>query len=408
MEAEREQLLALTQEAQKASEGANRLKDEFLITLSHELRTPLTSILGWSAMLAGAKLDSATSQNAIEIIRRNAKIQVTMIDDLLDVSRIITGKLRLSVQSVALADIIIAAVESVRPAAEAKGICLELQIGSQAAEVSGDPDRLQQVIWNLASNAIKFTPTGGRVTIRLEHLESHVEIIVTDTGKGIAAEFLPHVFDRFRQADATTTRAFGGLGLGLAIVRQLVELHGGTARVESAGEGQGATFAISLPLVAVRGGAHDAERRAHSQAISSAEFDCTPELEGVRVLVVDDEADTRKLLQIILEECKMLVRAVPSAAEALEALSEDTFDVLVCDIGMPEEDGYTLIEKVRAFGREQGGAYSSSGAHSVHARRRPHPRTTLRLPDSCVEANQPQRIHCHSRHPRRTLWDHRG
>ncbi|MDQ3685751.1 MAG: hybrid sensor histidine kinase/response regulator, partial [Acidobacteriota bacterium] len=249
-------------------------------------------------------------------------------------------------------------VDGVRPAAEAKGIRLQLQLDSRAGQVSGDPARLQQVAWNLVSNAIKFTPKGGRVMVRLERVESHVEITVSDTGKGIAPEFLPHVFDRFRQADATSTRAHGGLGLGLAIVRQLVELHGGAVRVESAGVGHGATFAVSLPLAAARGAADDADdvEGVHREAFISSGFDCPSHLEGLRVLVVDDEADARELLQSILEGCGARVRTANSAAAALEAMTEDVFDALISDIGMPEEDGYSLIAKVRALGKERGGS----------------------------------------------------
>jgi PAS domain S-box-containing protein len=352
-ENERNELLARTLRAQGVAEGANRLKDEFLATLSHELRTPLTAIVGWADMLVEPRLDPIQAVHGIEVIRRNAQAQVKMIDDLLDVSRIITGKLRLTVQPVDLGTIIMAAVDSERLAAEAKEIRLQLQLDSPSGQVSGDPDRLQQVIWNLVSNAIKFTPKGGRVLVRLERVNSHVEITVADTGKGIALEFLPRVFDRFRQEDATTTRTFGGLGLGLAIVRQLAELHGGTVQVDSAGEGQGSTFTVSLPLLAVRGSASDAEHL-HSP-IALTEFDWTPQLEGVRVLVVDDEVDTRELLQVILEGRKAQVRTASSAAAALEALAEETFDVLISDIGMPEEDGYALIAKVRALDKERGG-----------------------------------------------------
>jgi len=357
MEDEREQLLASAQAAQAVAEGANRLKDEFLATLSHELRTPLTAIVGWSDLLGNPKLNASDSLRAIENIRRNAWIQVQMIDDLLDVSRIITGKLRLSVQPVDLGTIIIAAVDGLRPAAEAKEISLQLQLDFPAGQVTGDPDRLQQVVWNLVSNAIKFTPKGGRVMVRLERVESHVEVTVSDTGRGIAPEFLPHVFDRFRQADATSTRAHGGLGLGLAIVRQLVELHGGAVRVESTGEGHGATFAVSLPLAAARA-ADDADdvEGVHPQAFISSGFDCPSHLEGLRVLVVDDEADARELLQSILESCGARVRTASSAAAALEAMTEDVFDALISDIGMPEEDGYSLIAKVRALGKERGGS----------------------------------------------------
>ncbi|HEX7175562.1 MAG TPA: ATP-binding protein, partial [Pyrinomonadaceae bacterium] len=354
LEAEREQLLIRARESQAAAEGANRLKDEFLATLSHELRTPLTAIVGWAGMLGNPQLDPAASLRAIEVIRRNARIQVQMVDDLLDVSRIITGKLRLSVQPVDLGAIIIAAVDGLRPAAEAREIRLQLQLDSPAGQVSGDPDRLQQVAWNLISNAIKFTPRGGRVLLRLERVESQVEITISDTGKGISSEFLPHVFDRFRQADSTYTRAHGGLGLGLAIVRQLVELHGGTVRAESAGEGQGATFTVSLPLAAVRGATNKPDG-VSQQALTSPELDCPPQLGGLRVLVVDDETETLEMLRFMLEGCQAHVSTASSVAAALEAIKAEAFDVLITDIGMPEEDGYSLIAKVRALEKERGG-----------------------------------------------------
>ncbi|MFN2493425.1 MAG: ATP-binding protein, partial [Pyrinomonadaceae bacterium] len=336
------------------AERANHLKDEFLATLSHELRTPLTAIVGWAQMLGNPKLDAADSRRAIEVIRRNARMQVQMVEDLLDVSRIITGKLRLSVQPVDLGTIIIAAVDGLRPAAEAKAISLQLQLDSPAGQVSGDPDRLQQVAWNLVSNAIKFTPKDGRVSIVLQRIDSHVEVTVSDTGLGIAPQFLPHVFDRFRQADSTTTRAFGGLGLGLAIVRQLVELHGGTVRVDSEGEGLGSTFTVSLPLMAVRSKV-SLPGGTHQQDFNLAEFECPAELNGLRVLVVDDEVDSCEMLEFILEGCGAQVKTTRSAAAALEAMAEDTFDVLISDIGMPNEDGYSLIAKVRALTKERGG-----------------------------------------------------
>ncbi|HLL77568.1 MAG TPA: PAS domain S-box protein [Pyrinomonadaceae bacterium] len=353
-EAERERLLADAQAAKAEAERANRLKDEFLATLSHELRTPLTAIVGWSEMLGKSQLDPVTSQRAVEVIRRNARMQVQMIDDLLDVSRIVTGKLRMTVQPVDLGSVIIAAVEGLRPAAEAKEIRFQLQLDSPAGQVSGDPDRLQQVAWNLVSNAIKFTPRGGRVLVRLERVRSQVEVAVSDTGRGIAPEFLSHVFERFRQADATTTRVYGGLGLGLSIVRQLVELHGGTVRVESAGEGQGSTFTVSLPLAAVRGAAEDAGA-VRPQSFTPSDFACPPQLGGLRVLVADDEEDTCEVLQAIIESCGARVRTVNSAAAALRAMEEESFDVLISDIGMPEEDGYSLIAKVRALDTERGG-----------------------------------------------------
>jgi signal transduction histidine kinase/ActR/RegA family two-component response regulator len=352
-------------ELTETAERANRLKDDFLATLSHELRTPLTAIIGWSEMLGNPRLDPVTSLRAIEVIRRNARIQLQMVDDLLDVSRIIIGKLRLTVQPVDLATIAIAAVDGLRPAAEAKEIRLQLQLDAPAGQVSGDPDRLQQVAWNLISNAIKFTPRGGRVIVSLAHVASHVEMTVSDTGKGIAPEFLPHVFDRFRQADATTTRAFGGLGLGLAIVRQLVELHGGTVRVDSAGVGLGATFTVSLPVrnssaVSDTGSARQPE-------FKPSELECPPELNGLRVLVVDDEADTRELLQIILEGCGAQVKTAGSAATALEAVKDEVFDVLISDIGMPEEDGYSLLAKVRALCKERWGKVPAAAALTAYA-----------------------------------------
>jgi len=342
-------------ELTETAERANRLKDEFLATLSHELRTPLTAIVGWAEMLGNPQLDRVTSLRAIEVIRRNARMQVQMVDDLLDVSRIITGKLRLSVQPVDLGTIIIAAVDGLRPAAEAREIRLQLQLDAPAGQVSGDPDRLQQVAWNLLSNAIKFTPKGGGVIVRLERVGSHLELTVSDTGKGIAKDFLPHVFDRFRQADATTTRAFGGLGLGLAIVRQLVELHGGTVRVDSEGESLGSTFTVSLPLAAMRGAVSDTGSALEQPEFKLPELECPPELNGIRVLVVDDEADTCELLQFILEGCGAQVKTASSAAAALEAVAEEVFDVLISDIGMPDEDGYSLIAKVRALSKERGG-----------------------------------------------------
>ncbi|MDT5270216.1 MAG: hypothetical protein QOH49_2402 [Acidobacteriota bacterium] len=353
-------------ELTETAERANRLKDDFLATLSHELRTPLTAIVGWSEILRNPKLDPATALRAIEIIRRNARMQAQLVDDLLDVSRIIIGKLRLSVQPVDLGTVIIATVDGLRPAAEAREIRLQLQLDAPAGQVSGDPDRLQQVAWNLISNAIKFTPQGGSVVISLARVESHVEVTVSDTGIGIAPEFLPHVFDRFRQADATTTRAFGGLGLGLSIVRQLVELHGGTVRVGSEGEGLGATFTVSLPLMAARSAVSDTGS-AQQPEFKSPEFECPPELNGLRVLVVDDEADTCEVLQFILEGCGARVKTAGSAAAALEAVAEEVFDVLISDIGMPDEDGYSLIAKVRALGKERGGKVPAAAALTAYA-----------------------------------------
>jgi CheY-like chemotaxis protein len=323
-------------ELTETAERADRLKNEFLATLSHELRTPLTMIVGWSEMLGSPKLDPVTALRAIEVIRRNARMQIQMVDDLLDVSRIITGKLRLNVQ-----------------------------LDAPGGQVSGDPDRLQQVAWNLISNAIKFTPKGGRVLVRQERVESHVELTVSDTGLGIATDFLPHVFDRFRQADATSTRAFGGLGLGLAIVRQLVELHGGVVRVHSAGEGQGSTFTVNLPLLATRS-AIAGSALVEGGEFKLPEFECPPPLDGLRVLVVDDEPDTCELLQFILEGCGARVKTASSAAAALEAVAEEVFDVLISDIGMPDEDGYSLIARVRALGKEHGGKVPAAAALTAY------------------------------------------
>jgi signal transduction histidine kinase/ActR/RegA family two-component response regulator len=332
------------------AEAANRTKDEFLATMSHELRTPMTAILGWAQMLRSNTLNEADFERALEIVERNAQAQNKLIEDLLDISRIITGKLRLDVRPVDLAGVAAAVVEALRPTAEVKAIRLQSLLDPQAGPVSGDADRLQQVIWNLLSNAIKFTPKGGRVQVRLERVNSHVEIVVSDSGKGIGAEFLPYVFERFRQADSTSTRKHGGMGLGLSIVRQLVELHGGTVGVESAGAGQGATFIVQLPLMVMhRQPSPAADARRHPTAGGNGlSYDCPPSLKGLRVLVVDDEPDTRRLLRTVLEQCGSEVTTAGSAAEAIAAFIQSKPDILISDIGMPEEDGYELIGKLRA------------------------------------------------------------
>lgn len=356
--------------ALKQAEDANRMKDEFLATLSHELRTPLTSILGWARMLGNGQLDEVNTARALETIQRNAKAQSQLIEDILDVSRVITGKLRLEVQPVDLTALIESSMDAVLPAAEAKGIRLQRVLDSGASMVSGDPARLQQVTWNLLSNAIKFTSRGGRVQVKLERINSHVEIIVTDDGQGISPDVLPFIFERFRQADSTTTRTHGGLGLGLAIVRHLVEMHGGTVEVESLGEGHGSTFTVKLPLVAVRSlnvrRASDAER-VHPTASNGSPFNCPPELDGLRLLVVDDEEDTRVVLKMVLEKCGASVITASTAREALAALKETRPDVLISDLGMPEEDGYALIKKVRALSEEDGGN-TPSAALTAYAR----------------------------------------
>ena len=357
-EEEREGLLKRERQARREAEEANRLKDEFLATVSHELRTPLTAILGWSRMLLSGVIDAAGNARALETIDRNARAQAQIIEDILDISRIITGKLRLDIRQVEPGAVIEAAVDAVRPAAEARNVRLQMLLDPQAGPVSGDADRLQQVVWNLLSNAVKFTPKGGRVQVKLERVNSHVEIAVSDTGQGISADFAPFVFDRFRQGDGSTTRRHGGLGLGLAIVRQLVELHGGTVTVASPGEGKGATFTVSLPLSIVHSTSvpvGTTQERVHPKVGGRVAFDCPPVLENLRVLVVDDEADARELLTAVLTLCKAEVLTVATAAEALTALERHRPDVLVSDIGMPEVDGFELIRKVRALPREKGG-----------------------------------------------------
>jgi len=341
--------------ARRQSEEANRLKDEFLATVSHELRTPLTAILGWAHMLrTGQYAFDRRAGAALETIERNARAQAQIIDDLLDVSRIITGKLRLDVRAVEPDSFIDAAVEAVRPAAEAKGVRVQKLMDAGLASVSGDPVRLQQVVWNLLSNAIKFTPSGGRVQVRMERAGSHIEIAVSDTGIGIAPDFLPHVFDRFRQADGRTTRRHGGLGLGLAIVRHLVELHGGTVRAESEGEGHGSTFTVTLPAAPVY--TSEQARRVQPAARETLPFfECPDRLDGLRVLVVDDEPDARELLKAGLGHCGARVTEAASAAEALASVEGAPPDLLISDIGMPGEDGYSLIRKVRSLPAERGG-----------------------------------------------------
>jgi PAS domain S-box-containing protein len=368
---ERAHILERERQARLEAEQANRAKDEFLAVLSHELRTPLTSILGWSRLLLGDQLKEADRERALNTIQRNAHLQSQLIDDILDVSRIITGKLRLEVRPVELSFVIEAAIESVLPAAEAKQIRLQRVLDSGTSFVSGDPNRLQQVVWNLLTNAIKFTPRNGRVQVRLERVDSHVELIVTDTGPGIKPEALPFIFDRFRQADSTTTRRHGGLGLGLAIVRHLVEMHGGTVEVESDGNGSGATFTVKLPLIATRSTSVMSDKRKESvhptASTSGVNFDCPPELEGLHVLVVDDEEDTRFLVSSILEQCSARVSTASSAAEGLAAVKRLRPDVLLSDLGMPVEDGYSLITKVRALPPEEGGR-TPAAALTAYAR----------------------------------------
>jgi PAS domain S-box-containing protein len=359
---DRARLYEAEQKARIQAEEANRTKDEFLATVSHELRTPLNAIVGWCGMLRSGKLDQPTVDRAIEIVDRNAKVQAQLIEDILDVSRIITGKLGLDVRPVELAQIIEAAVDAVRLAAEAKGIRLQSLLDPRTDPVSGDPNRLQQIVWNLLSNAVKFTPKGGQVQIQLRAIDSRVEIIVSDTGQGISNEFLPYVFEQFRQADSATTRRFGGLGLGLAIVRHLVELHGGTIHAESAGEGQGATFTVRLPVMI------GTERANEPEELSAGRNAVTRlSLSGLRVLAVDDEADARELLTAMLSKCDVQVRATASATEALEVLADWQPDVLISDIEMPDIDGYSLIRQVRKLEAHRGGQIPAV-ALTAHAR----------------------------------------
>ncbi|HKQ05528.1 MAG TPA: PAS domain S-box protein [Blastocatellia bacterium] len=340
--------------ARAEAENANRAKDEFLATVSHELRTPLNAIVGWSHMLRTRTFDAATTARALETIERNAKAQAQIVEDILDVSRIITGKLRLEVQPVDLAAIIDAALDSVRPAAEAKGIRLQAVLDPHAGPVSGDASRLQQVVWNLLSNAVKFTPRGGRIQVRLERADSQVEIVVADTGQGITPALLPYVFDRFRQGDSTSTRLHGGLGLGLAIVRHLVELHGGTVTAESSGEGQGSTFRVRMPLLPLHAGRDDSESVTPG-AHAASPLQKAPELTGLKVLVVEDESDSRTLLQTMIEQFGAEVKVCASSAEAFAAFHEWLPDVLVSDIEMPGEDGYQMIRRIRELAPERGG-----------------------------------------------------
>ena len=343
-------LLKLERSAREAAEESNRLKDEFLATVSHELRTPLTAILGWARMLGDGSLDPAMSQQAIETIWRNAKAQAQIVDDILDVSRIITGNLYIDLHPIEVTPVVQNAINVVRPTADAKGIKIETQIDNTPAMVSGDANRLQQVIWNLLSNAVKFTNSGGRVQVKVSQANSAVEISVTDTGQGIRREFLPYVFDRFSQADSTTTRHHGGLGLGLAIARHLVEIHGGTIRASSRGEGEGATFTITLPLVEA------VAKAAEMAAVSANGLSSAPQLSGLNVLLVDDDSDTLNVMATALAGRQANVTAVSSAGEAIQAIRRRRPDVLVSDIAMPDVDGYGLIEKVRSL--ENGEAQS--------------------------------------------------
>jgi signal transduction histidine kinase/ActR/RegA family two-component response regulator len=349
VEEQRQQLLESERAARSASERMSSLKDQFLATLSHELRTPLNAIVGWSQILRSGGPGHADLQKGLETIERNARIQAQLIEDLLDMSRILSGKVRLDIQKTDPTTLIDAALETVRPAADAKGIRIEKVLDPLGGLLSADPSRLQQVMWNLLSNAIKFTPRGGKVQVLLERINSHIEISVTDTGIGIPREFLPHVFERFRQADATTTRRYGGLGLGLSIVKHLIELHGGSISVDSRGEGLGTTFRVALPLMIVHQTAHGDDREHPKASVPIGADYRDVDLSGVTVLVVDDEPDARGMLERVLGDCSARVLTAGNADEALLLLKNERPHVLVSDIGMPGVDGYELLKRARTL-----------------------------------------------------------
>jgi PAS domain S-box-containing protein len=354
-EQERAGLLVRERDARQHAEEADRLKDEFLATLSHELRTPLTSILGWASMIRNGEVEGANAARALETIERNARSQARLIDDLLDVSRIITGNLRLDLNPLNLTPIVEAAVDALRPTADVKGIEVRTQFESADCLVKGDPNRLRQVIWNLLSNAIKFTGRGGSVTIELRCVDANARLVVSDTGEGIPESFLPYVFERFRQAEASISRKQGGLGLGLAVVRHLVELHGGRISAESEGQDKGSTFTVDLPLAQERRDPARAEERRREVERRRGRTGDKVRLDGVHILLVEDDDDSRKLLGTMLKRYGAEVTSTKSAAEALDVFSQDVPDVLISDIGMPDEDGYELIRKLRSLPADKGG-----------------------------------------------------
>jgi PAS domain S-box-containing protein len=347
---ERARLLELEQAARAEAETANRIKDEFLAVLSHELRTPLNAILGWAKLLQERQLNPARTSQALATIERNATLQVQLIEDLLDISRILQGKLVINITKVNLVIVILTAIETMRLAAETKSIEISTRFAPKIGQVMGDSARLQQVVWNLLSNAVKFTPNGGKIEVRLEKVENYAQIVVSDTGKGISPEFLPYVFDYFRQADSSSTRRFGGLGLGLAIVRKIVEIHGGTVIAQSLGEEQGATFTVRLPMLPEEDVSINYEQY-YSASLQSNSL----QLLGVKTLVVDDDADSRDFLAFILEQEGADVSLAASAVEALQLLPTIKPDVLVSDISMPDMNGYSLIRQVRTWSKELGG-----------------------------------------------------
>jgi PAS domain S-box-containing protein len=347
-EQQREKLLLDARVARAEAEMANRAKDDFLAVLSHELRTPLNAVFGYARLLQAKQLDEDGRARAVDAIVRNTNAQVQLIDELLDVSRVISGKLRLDLRSVDLGKVVEAALDTVRPAADTKGLRIQAVLDPDAGPVAGDPDRLQQVVCNLLMNAVKFTPGDGRIQVRLQRVNSHVEIVVSDTGEGIAPNVLPFIFDRFRQGDSSSTRRHGGLGLGLALVKHLVELHGGQVAAHSDGVGRGATFLVNLPLSIAKLPSHES-LLLHSMSRSRTTEIGEARLDGIRIIVVDDDKDSGELMTTILNSAGAVVRGCRSASEALNAVREWQPDVLVSDIEMPDEDGYWLISKVRAL-----------------------------------------------------------
>ncbi len=370
-EDDRDQLLVSEQAARGEAERANQLKDEFLATLSHELRTPLHAIIGWAQLLKMGKLSQEEQAEGIAAIERNAYAQAQLISDLLDVSRITSGKLRLDVQPVELAVVVEAAVGAILPAAAAKRIRVLKQLDSSAGTVQGDPSRLQQIVWNLVNNAVKFTPEGGQIQVVLQRAGSQVKVTIADTGQGIEPALLPRIFDRFRQADGSTTRQHGGLGLGLAIAKQLVELHGGTIRAESEGYGKGATLIVDIPLSPSDQHPAKRESESHSAAVVERSLEDMVRLDNVRILVVDDNADARKMLVRVFSGCGAVAKEAANVSEAIELTESFQPQVLVSDIGMPGEDGIDLIRKLRKrFGVAQLPSIAVTGFAGPEDRRR--------------------------------------
>jgi len=345
---EQNQLLDVERRARFEAERVAHLKDQFLANLSHELRTPINAILGWSQLIKPGESTNEELVEALEVIQRNARLQAHLINDLLDISRVVSGHMRLDVQRVELPAVIDAAMESLKPAANAKNIRIEKMIDPLAGPVTGDPARLQQIVWNILSNALKFTGQAGKVQIVLERVSSHLDLSISDSGEGISAEFLPHVFDRLSQADSLPTRRYGGLGLGLAIVKSLTELHGGSVRVKSGGTGLGSTFTVSLP-VSILHAKPDSKGRQHPTSPQDLSPPYAPHLGGASVLIVDDDADTMELVKRVLRGCGAQVTTAASGAEALTQLQQECPDVVLADIGMPEMDGYELIKLIRAL-----------------------------------------------------------